>query len=393
MDDTAATTSPRRVVAASELQSGNRRIAPRGMLWAKLQRMESTLLLLKNRPQASPEDRAFIDHLLERLEMARASITKRKKGEERARVLVNSTLFWSLVHEISADMLLVMPKEMLASEAMEVEQQFKQNIVAPQQRATWLGEDEKSGPLCVAVQRLQALVRRLEPPGPEEELELLHSRHVLRGALRQVNEHTDRAFQRLNLTLLIRGMSGALLLVLFFLAFLFNSAVWLSPPGDAEELWMTLARLISLIMLGAGGAIVANMLSEMPGLVTNGPRWRQFVFYLFIRPALGGFAAFLFYLLARSRLLFSIEAAPGPNDPELPPAIRIMLSTHEAVGFAYALIAIAVGFYAERVLGSTMDSVLDKLLRKAEKTVPTPGEPPVPPDSRASRASGTPSHA
>ncbi|MCY1079302.1 hypothetical protein [Archangium lansingense] len=45
MDDTAASTPPRRVVAASELQSGKRRIAPRGMLWAKLQRVEATLLL------------------------------------------------------------------------------------------------------------------------------------------------------------------------------------------------------------------------------------------------------------------------------------------------------------------------------------------------------------
>lgn len=377
MGETTVSNAPWRIVTPSELR-GRRRVAGKGLQWAKLQRMEATLSLLQKRLQSSPQELASIDNLLERLEMARSSIR------------VNSTLFWSIVHEVSADMLLVMPADMLAAEAMDVEHQFRQNIVNPEARVTWLGKDERSGPLPEAVRQVAALAREPAPQGTGSEAQLYQARYVLRGALRLVNENTDLAFQRLNLTMLIRGLSGILLITLFVLAFLFNRAVWLVPPDEGgEALWKSLARLLSLVMLGAGGAIVANMLSELPALVVNGPRWRQYLFYLFVRPSLGAFAAFLFYLLARSKLLFSIEDSQGGFNPSLPPAIRIMLSTREAVGFAYALISLAVGFSAERILGSTMDQVLNKLFTKAEKTVPTPSAPPPEPaPAPVPRASG-----
>ncbi len=390
--DEAVPGSPWRVISAAELRGGR---LPRGMLWAKLQRMESTLLLIQARLEpASADERAFLERLLERLEMARDSLSRQSKGREgvaRPRRMVNSTLFWSLVHEVGADMLLLMPVDMLAAEALEVESQFKLNMTRPEVREVWLGADEHSGPLPLAVRQVEALSKHPEPLGPEDSLKLTHARYVLRAVRRRVNEHVDLGFQRLNLTMLVKGMSGILLVLLFVLAFIFNRAVWLTPPTEDETLWVTLARLLPLVLLGAGGAIVANMTSELPALVANGPRWRQFLFYLFVRPAIGAFTAFVFYLLARSRLLFSIEAVDSLlSEQDVPPPIRIVLGSKGAVSFTYAIIAVMVGYYAERVLGSAMDSVLDRLFNKAEKTAPTPldMQPPAPKARPGSSRSG-----
>jgi hypothetical protein len=381
-----------RIVAAPELQGARRRMAPKGILWAKLQRMEATLRLIQAQTGDAPQERAFIAYLLDRLEMARASITKvGRDGEERPRILVNSTLYWSLLHEVTADTMLIMPAEMLAAEARHLVQQFKRNIIEPDAREAWLGKDGSSGPLHEALRVVEACAMRPGAQSAEDALKLRHARHVLRSVRREVDNHTDLAFQRLNLTVLIRGMSGILLVLLFSLAFLFNSAMWLSPIHD-EAIWHSLARLLPLIMLGAGGAIVANMTSEMSALVTNGPRWRQFIFYLFVRPALGAFAAFLFCLLAWSGMIFSIEvaeAATAQSDPALPPAIRIVLGSARAVGFAYAMISIVVGFSAERILGSTMDKVLHRLFSAAEKTIPTPGGAPVGSEGSSQRGSSS----
>lgn len=154
---------------------------------------------------------------------------------------------------------------------------------------------------------------------------------------------------------------------------------------------------LSLILLGAGGAITANMLSDRPVLVMRGPFWRQFVYYLFVKPSIGAVAAFLFYLLAISQLFFSIEAATplvGPLNPlqdsgQLQPALRIVLGNNEALVCTYAILIIAVGFSAERFLSPIMDRVMNKLFIMAEKTeassgtpapgTPAPGVPPRPP--------------
>ncbi|WP_164000260.1 hypothetical protein [Pyxidicoccus caerfyrddinensis] len=195
----------------------------------------------------------------------------------------------------------------------------------------------------------------------------------------------------------MRSLSGALLVLLFVAAFFFNLDVWLPPPQGAltPAVLRLPLPLVSLVLLGAGGAIVANMTSDPPVLAARGPVWRQFFYYLFVRPAIGAFAAFLFYLLARSGLLFSIESATGQTSAAQPPAIRIVLGNLRAVDYAYAIVSIAVGFSADRVLGSTMDQVLNRLFRMADKSLQSPDVPaPVPTQVHAPRvtvAEGGPS--
>jgi hypothetical protein len=357
-----------------------------GKRWAKLRSLESTLSFLEEQQevQHNPQARSVIKNLRERLKQAEGWLEARRW---RPRLPLDNCQFWELIHGISADLLLLLPIDMLATEALMVEENFRRNIHEPIARATWLGSDEKSGPLCTAVRCITELVYRVEALKPEEELKLRHARQVLRSALRLVLRHSDRYFLQLDLTMMIRTLSGTMLVLLFVLILVgglpaqFAGLILKSP---IELPWRGSAMsILSLILLGAGGAITANMLSDRPVLVMRGPFWRQFVYYLFVKPSIGAVAAFLFYLLAVSQLFFSIETATplaGPLAPlqapgGLQPALRIVLGNNEALVCTYAILIIAVGFSAERFLSPIMDRVMNKLFITAERTEAAPGTP------------------
>jgi hypothetical protein len=280
---------------------------------------------------------------------------------------------------------------MLAVEALLVEAHFRRNILEPVERATWLGADEKSGPLCQAVLHVTRHAQQ-EDLKPDKRLE--HARTLLRGALRMVNKQADKSFRQLSLNMLLRSLSGGLLLLSFGLTYVFALPKALTDFLLEKTLVFPGLAILALALLGAGGAIVANMLSEHPVLNLNGARWRQFAYQLFIKPSIGGFAAFLFYLLAQSQLLFLIES-PDPLSssalmarvesvatvatPEIQPPVRITLGSEKALVCTYVLLFIAVGFSAEKFLGPTMDKVLNKLFYTAEKSAHSPGTRRAPP--------------
>ncbi|WPB80794.1 hypothetical protein KYC5002_16860 [Archangium violaceum] len=372
-----------------------------GKRWAKLRSMESTLNFLEEQQEAQriPNVGSVIKNLRERLKQAEAWLESRRW---KPRLPPDNCQFWELVHGITADLLLILPLDMLATEALMVEENFRRNIREPIARATWLGNDEKSGPLCTAVRYVMEFAYRVEPPSPEGELKLRHARQILRSALRQVHRHSDRYFLQLDLTMMIRSLSGTVLVLMFvlmlvgelpaqFARLILRSPIELPWKGPAMS-------TLSLVLLGAGGAITANMLSERPVLVMRGPVWKQFVYYLFVKPSIGAVAAFLFYLLAISQLFFSIETATASVSPLNPlqdtaglqPALRIVLGNNEALVCTYAILIIAVGFSAERFLSPVMDRVMNKLFIMADKTEPSPGTPvPVPPPPKTS-APGAP---
>jgi hypothetical protein len=357
-----------------------------GKRWAKLRSLESTLRFLEEQQEGQhvPQAASIIKNLRERLAQAEDWL---QAWRWRPRFPVDNCQFWGLIHGVTADLLLILPLDMLATEALMVEENFRRNIHEPIARATWLGSDEKSGPLCAAARCAVELAHRVQTLTPEEELKLRHARQLLRSALRQVLRHSDKHYLQLDLTMMIRSLSGTLLVLMFVLTVMTKlpaQFAGLILKNAIELPWRapTMSTL-SLVLLGAGGAITANMLSERPVLVMRGPFWRQFVYYLFVKPSIGAVAAFLFYLLAVSQLFFSIEAVqpalgvlePLENMGQLQPALRIVLGNNEALVCTYAILLIAVGFSAERLLSPIMDRVMNKLFVMADKTEPSPGTP------------------
>ncbi|MBZ4329472.1 hypothetical protein NR800_10715 [Corallococcus interemptor] len=103
-------------------------------------------------------------------------------------------------------------------------------------------------------------------------------------------------------------------------------------------------------LLGAGGAIISNMMTKDPFILSVGPTTRYFVYYLFAKPVLGGFTAAFIYLLVKSGDFLAKPPSP----------------------FLMGCIAVAAGFSGDRLLGATMDKVMANLFKSSEKALVKP---------------------
>jgi uncharacterized membrane protein YeaQ/YmgE (transglycosylase-associated protein family) len=365
-------------------------------LWVRLQRLEADLRILRARRNELSKDGPDLEELEARLARAREYA---EQSSQRPYRPVDE--LWALVHGIEADRLLLMPLDLLSSEALALEEQFRRKIEEPAAREVWLGQDKNSGPLYQTARRVKELAFQ-ETLSPNQQQELRLARYELWTALHLVNRHAEKYSRQRSLNMQLRVMSGGLLLAAFFLSFCFNlpQALYetLTSQTSEAKIW-PLNGILSIVLLGVAGAIVANLLSDNPVLSTHGPsnRPQLFGYYLFIKPALGAFAALLIFVLAQSQLLFSIESSENepprarPPDaqqtqsPQYRPPLQIQLGSQRALAYTYIVFFIAIGFSAEKFLGSTMDRVMSKLFVLSEQKEHSPGMPPTTPAPGASR--------
>ena len=199
--------------------------------------------------------------------------------------------FWRLMHRIDEDLLLLVPEDRLAAEALHIKAMFQRNITDATTKAVWES-------------RLSQIVGQLNPvpPQPPQTAAIDDaSRHVLRGALRLVNEATDSGFRIFAITTYIQLFSAALLVATFALGFLIyrEHGDLMSNPADPLPTGLVL-------LLGAAGAIVANMTSDSPSLVPAGQVRISLLYYLIVTPAIGAITALLLLAVDHSQLLFSV---------------------------------------------------------------------------------------
>lgn len=312
----------------------HRNLSATQLLWAKLERTAARVALVRGLSRSDdPADLTVLAQCEERLRLARDRLD---------RPFRQTWAFWELIHRVDELLMLVTPEEMLAAEATDVLAKFERKIRDPAVRKAWLGTDGASGPLPAVIQRLTQpapfVGRPLHVLGPSD-------RHLLRGALNLVNEQGDTSFWRLATNVAVQTLSALLLLVLAAVAFL-------RPfPGPRPD-------RLDILMLGAAGAILANLLATEPFIVSIGPTSRYYVHGLFVRPVLGAFAAGLVCLLGQSGVAFVVETPPpGPS-----PVVG-----HSGPVFVLSILAVAAGFAAERMLRPMMDKVLRALSAQSEK--------------------------
>lgn len=330
------------------------------LLWDKLERDSFLCELSARRPDLTQQDKSILDLCRQRLEMAKHCLDQKQR---------RSFSFWELIHQVDGLLLLVLPLEALRPEAMQVLQLFETTVTDPVLRRLWLGRNETSGPLPEAVRKLNregrtalGLIRHRRP----RDNQLSQYRHVLQGALDIVNRQVDKAFWQMSTSLSIQALSTLLLLAIFAGLFLFP---WIFPWWgffEMEPLKFIPRDLLRMSLFGAGGATLSNMLSKEHFVVATGSTTRYFVYYLFVKPTIGAFAAlFLFYLEQSGILLkvvilseFSKTAAAN---------FQIVVESKEAAFFARGTLAMVAGFSADRLLTTMMDKVFERLLKQSDK--------------------------
>ncbi|OFX25015.1 MAG: hypothetical protein A2V77_09105 [Anaeromyxobacter sp. RBG_16_69_14] len=169
---------------------------------------------------------------------------------------------------------------------------------------------------------------------------------------------------------------SAVILVLLFISILgFGFFIlgfgFFGPPSAATDSRRNLVDIVMLGALGAGGAIVSNMIAREPLIVSIGPTSRHFAFNLFVKPVIGAFVALFVYFLERSGIAFTIST--GQSDSSMGVA-QIVVPSSTAVTFLRSVIALAAGFFGERLLRPMMDKVLRAMSAQGEKVTMTPSD-------------------
>lgn len=341
------------------------------LLWDKLEEKRSLVGLIRQRAGLRDDEVFIVKQCEEKLEKARQCLTRWPR---------RSFLFWGLIHDFDEMMLLVMPEEMLSARALDIQGEFEKNIPKDDiLYKIWMGIEVR-GPLATTVHRLSGRERKEgESWARWPESQLREDRNILQGALHTINQQVDKWFWHLSMNVFIQVFSGLLLVLLFVLALLFDPY---SPIGSMFHwnerlggmrfaLAVGDSYIISLILLGAGGAIVANMLRKESFVLSTGASSRYVIYYVLFKPVIGAFAGLFLFLLERSQLLFEVSVRPPGASTQIPPTgnsiIQIVVGSQSAELFVLAVLAVAFGFSAEKWLASTMDEVLGRILNKSDK--------------------------
>lgn len=338
------------------------------LLWVRLEESAALFLLSANRPGLTQQELLILDQCRQKLVMARDCLD---------RAIKRPFSFWELLHEADALLLLVLPEPMLHTRAMEVQQLFEQKIKNRGLRELWLGTDERPGPLREAVHLLRRQLRPPEGFSVPQKLtaeQLARCRNTLRGALNVVRRQLDKSYWQISLNVSIQILSALLLLVIFAVAL--GLMYWQErlpkPPGRVSMANLRgIFQLCYFMLFGMTGAILSNMLSKERFAVSTGATARFFLYYLFVKPMIGAIAALLLVFTAHSGLMFSVVAsASGATAPSSQAPIQIVTGSEDGVFFALAVLSLAIGFSADRMLSSMMDAVLGKIIRETQKEPP-----------------------
>jgi hypothetical protein len=263
-------------------------------------------------------------------------------------------MIWEMLHRVDEYFILLIKDAELYSKASYVKNSFDLNIKDEKVREEWIGAN---GKLKKALDDINAGTYKEE------------HRYVVRDALNLVNEQMDRTFWQLSMNTLTSVWSGVLLGLLMGLAWISPNYCPKGPLGTLHLLneGVLCDHFLTLIVLGLMGAYLSNLMTKENFLYIQGaPFWRYFLHNVVSKPLMSGFAAVFIYILARSKLIFSI-ATPEVAKTAVSQIINLNVSK-EGVGYVYAILAIVSGFAADKVLRNMIDNVLKKLEQRAEKT-------------------------
>lgn len=274
----------------------------------------------------------------------------------------HSHLVWQYLHRVDESLLLLCTREELLAQAIGIKTNFDLNIKEERIRAEWIGERGK----------LKEAIQAIQDAASGQNIET--HRYVLREALALVNKTADRNFWQLSMNTLTSVCSSVLLfaLGLFYLAALSGDS--LQALVDEQ---FTKQGCVLLVLLGLMGAYVSNVLTRDDFLYVRGaPFWRYFLHHLFAKPVLSAFAALFIFIVEKSKLVFAICVVSDPAAAAARDAAGQVVSISVGPGaapYVYAVLAIASGFAADKVLRSMIDRVLKRLETKAEKNKDTAG--------------------
>jgi hypothetical protein len=265
-------------------------------------------------------------------------------------------LAWRYLHHVDEDLILLMPVHELAAKVLDVRTAFDLTIKEEKVRQTWLGD---KGKLTQAIDDIAGTAKDID-----------QDRYTVKEALRYLNDIVDHGFWKLSMNILV-GVYSALILAAVMVVYLLIKAPYLLPSA----------------VLGLLGAYVSILLTREDILfVWGGPYFRYLLYNLVARPVVGAYTAVFFFILEKSKLIFSINPLGQVQASAVHSGLANADSLAQAqttaahsslinigvpadtIEYASYIFAFVLGFAGEKALRNMMDKVLKRLEAKAEKT-------------------------
>jgi hypothetical protein len=213
-------------------------------------------------------------------------------------------------------------------------------------------------------------------------------------SLEVLNEQVDQGFWQLTTNVTIQVASALLLLGLFVLWWFMTNrrlqdflhleklflidlstssdpSLYFDPARQGQVTDIPFLVLLPFIMFGVAGAILSNMLSKRPFIVSTGATNRFYLYNLMVKPLLGGFAALVLLFVERSDLLLAVVLQHSDVPVVSRAAVQIPVYSIQSAVFTLAILSLAAGFFSHKFLSSMMDKVHDLLFKKSEKSQPS----------------------
>lgn len=301
----------------------------------------------------------------------------------------NYKIFWELVHRTDEDIILLIPEAELLSRVVDVKTSFDLNIKDESLREEWLGKGGEKGKLLMVMDSVIKNSGFLSPSINNENASspsgsrgsdhdgllngskmLVASRYIIKEAMKIINERMDHSFWILSLNNMVGVLSSFLLAFWMFIFYIIGYSTQLIGLADfaLEDV------IIPVSILGLMGAYVSNIITREDFLFIKGPFWRYLIHHIITKPVLAAFAAVFICVLEKSKLIFSITPVTK-TDQTIATGIQQVISINVPAdydGYVYAILAIAAGFSADKLIRVMIDRVLRRLEENAEKTKESP---------------------
>lgn len=286
---------------------------------------------------------------------------------------------WQLLHRVSEEMILLMPREELSAYGHRLSLETKMSPLPDSQKDDW------------GIKIAEAIKKTSQADCSDHEFQI--ARHLFKNIHRTVNSIADDSFWDLWSSKMI-ALFYTIILIGF--SFLFLYLLFLNGC-------LTITKIL---LLGAMGGLISGIITGERETLPKGHFWAPTTYYIFVRPTMGALAALITFMMLESQFLVKIVppldyevtgfscimsskiSPPIIQAPSVPAESAAQQADHKGKGagsavdlsmvtltardgkqiYLYMLLLLFAGFSGDKLLKTIADRVTAKLIAKADKT-------------------------
>lgn len=297
------------------------------------------------------------------LEKCKEELTEIERIFEIQISFTNKTQFWSRLHHVKENLLLLVPAHELPSQCQWIIQSIDNSAIPSKHKAEWISK------IWIELNKFEANNSDSRP-----------LRDILRAANSCVNTYTDDRFWDITINNDLKLVYIIFLVIVLSLFFITNSY---------KDFCVK-----TIILLGAMGGLTSGILTKEQEHIAKGSFWLPMSYYILVRPLIGVVASVVMIWLIVAKVLINIEPIVPhcvnsvfhqacKETPRKKTENNLLFRSQDTTRYALItlhapsclsakitvmLLLFLAGFVGDKILKSVADKIMGKFFAEAEKT-------------------------